>query len=117
VLGNIIGPRRGEVAGARRMLHNGDLHDFYPSRSIIRMIKSRKMKWVVHVAGMGEKKTACRTLVEKPEGKRPLGRQRHRFIEMNLSEIVCGDMDWIDLTQDREQLIVLMYTVMNHLVP
>jgi hypothetical protein len=75
------------VGGGRRMLHNEDLHDLYSSPSIIRMIKSRNVRWLVHVVQMGSKRNACRTLVGKPEGKRPLGRQTHGFIKMNLSEI------------------------------
>jgi hypothetical protein len=78
---------------------------------MIRMIKSRKMSWAVHVARMGEKRNACWRLVGKP-----LGRQRHRWVDnikMNLSEIGWGDMDWIDLAQDRDQWSVLVNMVMN----
>jgi hypothetical protein len=73
--------------GGWRRLHNEELHNLYSSPSVIRMIKSRRMKWTGHIACMGEKRNACRILVGKPEGKRPLGRHRHRwedYIEMDL---------------------------------
>jgi hypothetical protein len=77
MLRKIFGPKRVEVTGGWRKLHNEELHDLYSSRSIIRIIKSR-MIWVEHVARMGNKRNAYRLLVGKPEGKRPLGRPRHR---------------------------------------
>jgi hypothetical protein len=67
--------------GEWRKLHNKGLHDFYSSPSIIRIIKSRRMRWVGHVARMGEKRNAYRLLVGKPEGKRPLGRPRRRWVD------------------------------------
>jgi hypothetical protein len=72
VLRRIFGPKRDEVTGEWRELHNEELHDLYSSPSIIRIIKSRRMIWVGHVGRMGEKKNAYRLLVRKPEGKRPL---------------------------------------------
>jgi hypothetical protein len=77
VLRTIFGPKRGEVTGGWRKLHEG-LH-LYSSPSIVRMIKSRRMRWARHVARMGEKKNAYRILVGNPEGKRPLGRPRRRW--------------------------------------
>jgi hypothetical protein len=71
VLRRIFGPKRNEVTGEWRKLHNEDLRDLYSSPSIIRIIKSRRMRWAGHVAGMGEKKNAYRLLVGKPEGKIP----------------------------------------------
>jgi hypothetical protein len=74
------------------------------SRSIIRIIKSRRMKWAGHVARI-EEKNKYKILVGTPEGKGPLGRLRHRWednIEMDLREIGWGGMDWIDLAQDRD---------------
>jgi hypothetical protein len=68
-LRRIFGPRRDEVKGEWRKLHNEELRDLYSSPSIIRIIKSRRMRWVGHVARMGEKKNAYRLLVGKPEGK------------------------------------------------
>jgi hypothetical protein len=74
VLRRICGPKRDEVIGGWRKLHNEELNNLYCSPSIIRIIKSRRMRWAGHVARMGEKRNAYRILVGKPEGKRPLGR-------------------------------------------
>jgi hypothetical protein len=68
------------VTGAWRKLHNEELHNSYSSISIIRMTKSRRMRWVGHVARMGEKRNAHRILVGIPEGKKPLGRPRRRWV-------------------------------------
>jgi hypothetical protein len=75
----IFGPKRDKVIGGWRKLHNEELHNLYCSRSIIRIIKSRRMGWTRHVARMGEKRNACKILVGKPEGKKPLGRPRRRW--------------------------------------
>jgi hypothetical protein len=108
VLRRIFGPRRDEVRGSWRKLHNED--------NIIRMIKSRRVRWAGHVARIGEKRNAYRILVRKPDGKRPLGRPRRRWvgnIKMDLTEIVWGGMDWIYVAQDRDQWRALVNTVMN----
>jgi hypothetical protein len=92
----------------------------YSSASIIRIIKSRRMRWAGHIAGMGEKRNAYWILVGKPEGKRPLGRPRHRWVDnirMDLGEIGWGGMDWTHLTQDRDQWRVLANMVMKLRVP
>jgi hypothetical protein len=84
------------------------------------MIQSRKMRWAGHAARMGENGNTYRILVAKPEGKRPLGRPKHRWednIKMDLREIGWGGMDWIDLAQDRDQWRALVNTVMNLRVP
>jgi hypothetical protein len=78
VLRRIFGPKRDEVIGEWRKLHNEELRDLNSSPIIIRIIKSRRMRWVGHVARMGEKRNAYRLLVGNPEGKRPLGRPRRR---------------------------------------
>jgi hypothetical protein len=78
VLRRIFGPKRDEVTGEWRKLHNEELRDLYSSPSIIRIIKSRRMRWAGHIARMGEKRDAYRLLVGKPVGKRPLGRPRRR---------------------------------------
>jgi hypothetical protein len=78
VLRRILGPKRDEVTGCWRKLHNEELHNLYYSPRIIRMIKSRRMRWAGHVARMGATQKAKRILVRKPEGKIPLGRPRHR---------------------------------------
>jgi hypothetical protein len=90
VLRRIFGPERDEVTGGWRKLHNEELHNLYTSPSIIRMIKSRRMKWAGHVARMGEKRNAYVILVGNSERKRPLGRPRRRWVDnikMHLREI------------------------------
>jgi hypothetical protein len=102
VLRRIFGLKRDEVTGGRRKLHNEELHDLYSTPSII--IKSRRMRWVKHVARMGEKRNVYMLLVRKSEGKKPLGRQMHRWmdnIKMDLVEIGLGELDRIGLAQDR----------------
>jgi hypothetical protein len=114
----IFGPKD-EVIGGWRKLHEEELHNVYCSPSIIRIIKSRRMRWAGHVARMGEK-NAYRILVGKQEGKRPLGRPRRRWednIRRDHREIGWGGMDWIDLAQDRDQWKALVNTVVNLQVP
>jgi hypothetical protein len=116
----IFGPKRDEVTGGWRKLHNEELHNLYPSPSIIRMIKSRRMRWAWHVARMGEKRNAYRILVGKPEVKRPLGRPRDRWVDnvkMDLRETGWGGIDWINLAQDRDQWRALVNMIMNLWVP
>jgi hypothetical protein len=106
VLGRISGPKRDEVTGGWRKLHNEENRDLYSSPSIIRMIKSMRMRWTGHVARMLEKKNAYRLLVGKPEGKRPLRRPRCRWVDnikMGFGEIGSGRRDWIGLAQDRDK--------------
>jgi hypothetical protein len=79
VLRRIFGPKRDEATGDWRRLHNEELNDLYSSPNIIRIIKSRIMRWAGHVARMGEKRGAYRILIGRPEGRRPLGRPRHRW--------------------------------------
>jgi hypothetical protein len=81
VLRRIFGQKRDEVTGGLRKLHTEKLRDLYSSPSIIRIIKSRRIRWAGHVARMGEKRNAYRLLVGKPEGKRPLGRPRRRWVD------------------------------------
>jgi hypothetical protein len=116
VLRRIFGPKRDEVTGGWRKLHNEELHSLYSSPSTIRMIRSRRMRWAGHVARMGEKRNAYMILVGKSEGKRPLGRRRRRWVDnikMDLREIGWDGMDWIDLAQDRDQWGALVNTVTN----
>jgi hypothetical protein len=115
-----FGPKRDDVTGDWRKLHNEELHDLYSSPHIIRMIKSRMMRWAGHAARMGEKRNACRILVGKPEGKRPLERQRRMWVDnikIHLREIGWDGMKWIDLVQDRDQWRALLNTIMNLRVP
>jgi hypothetical protein len=81
VLRRIFGPKRDEVTGEWRKLHSEERHDLYTSPSIITIIKLRRMRWEDHVACMGEKRNAYRLVLGKPEGKRPLGRPRHRWVD------------------------------------
>jgi hypothetical protein len=120
VLTRIFGPKRDEVTGHGRKLHNEELHNLYSSPNIIRMIKSRRMRWAGHVARMGEKRIAYRILVGKPEGKKLLRRPRRRWVEyikIDLREIGWDDVDWIDLAQDRGQWRALVNRMMNLRVP
>jgi len=81
VLRRIFGPRRDEVTGEWRRLHNEEINDLYSSPKIVRVIKLRRMRWAGHVARMGEERGVYRVLVGKPEGKRPLGRPRRRWMD------------------------------------
>jgi len=116
----IFGPRRDKVTGEWRRLHNEGLNDLYSSTNIVQVIKSRRMRWAGHVARMGEDRGMYRVLVGKQEGRRPLGRPRHRWVEnirMDLQEVGCGYMDWIGLAQDRDRWWALVSAVMNLGVP
>jgi hypothetical protein len=106
--------------GDWRKLHNEELHNLYSSPNIIRMIKSRKMRWTRHLARKGGTRNAYRILVGNPEGKRPLGRPRRSWVDnikMDLRDIGWDGVDWIKLAQDRDQWRALVNTVMNLCVP
>jgi hypothetical protein len=116
VLRGIFGTKRDEVTGELRKLHNEELHDLHSSPNIKRVIKSRTMRLAGHVARMGDGRGVYRVLMGKPEGKRPLGRPRRRWaqnIKMDLQEVGCRIMDWIELAHDRNRLRVLVDAVMN----
>ena len=81
VLRRIFGPRRDEVTGEWRRLHNEELNDLYSSPNIVRVIKSRRMRWVGHVVRVGVEKGVYRVLVGKLEGRRPLGRPMRRWVD------------------------------------
>ena len=116
----VFGPKRDEVTGEWRKLHNEELNDLYPLPSIVRVVKSRRMRWAGHVAGMGEDRVVQRVLVGKPEGKRPLGRPTRRWednIKMDLQEVGGGRGDWMELAQDRDRWRALVGTVRDFRVP
>jgi hypothetical protein len=120
VLRRIFEQKRAEVTGELRKLHNEELHDLYSSPSIIRIMKSRRMTWAGHVARMGENRNVYTLLVGKPEGERPLGRPRRRWLDnirMDLVEVGWGDVDCIGLDQDRDRWRVLVNLVLNLRVP
>jgi hypothetical protein len=108
------------VTGGWRKLHNEELHNLYYLASIIGMIESKRMRWGGNVACMCEKRTAYSIFMRKPEGKRPLGRTRLKWeynIKMHLRVIGWGDVDCIDLAQDRGRWMALLNMVMDPLVP
>jgi hypothetical protein len=116
----IFGPKRDEVTGEWRRLHKKELYALYSSPNIIRVVKSRRLRWAGHMARRGERRGAYRALVGKPEGRRPLGRPRRIWednIKMDLVEVGSGGVDWIDLAQNRDRWRALVYTVMNLRVP
>jgi len=119
VLRRVFVPKRDEVTGEWRKLHNEELRDLYSLPNIVRVVKSRRMRWAGHVAHVGEGRGVHRVLVGKPEGKRPLGRPRRRWedsIKMIIREVGEGG-DWMELAQDRDRWRALVNTVMNFRVP
>jgi len=120
VLRRVFGTKRDEVTGEWRKLHNEELIDVYSLLNIVRVVKSRRMRWAGHVARMGEGRGVHRVLVGKPEGRIPLGRPRRRWednIKTDVQEVGGGCADWMELAQNRERWRALVSTVMNFRVP
>jgi hypothetical protein len=100
VLRRIFGPKRAEATGEWRRLHKEELNDLYSSPNIIRVIKSRRLRWAGHVARMGEKRGAYRIFVGRPEGRQPLGRPRRTWegnIKTDLQEVewAWSGLSWL----------------------
>jgi hypothetical protein len=115
----IFGPKRDEDRSWRK-LHNDELQNLYSSLNIVRVIKSRRMRWAEHVARMGTGRGVDRVLVGRPGGKIPLGRPRGRWevnIKLDLRKIWIDGENWIWLAQDRAQWRSFLSTVMNLRVP
>jgi hypothetical protein len=115
VLRRIFGPKRDEDRSWRK-LNNDEIHNLYSSQNIVRVIKSRRMRWAGHVARMGEGRGVYRVLFGRPEGKRPMGRPRSRWedkISLDLREIGIDGANWIQLAQDRVHWRAFVNTVMN----
>jgi hypothetical protein len=114
VLRRVFGPKRDEVTGEWRKLHNEELSELYSLPNIARVVRSKRMRWAGHVARMGGGRGVYRVVVGKLEGKRPLGRPRRRWeynIKMDLQEVGGGCGDWMELAQDRDRFRALVGTV------
>jgi hypothetical protein len=115
----IFGPKR-EEDGSWRKLHNDELHSLYSLPDTVRVIKARRLRWAGHVARMGEGRGVHSVLVGKPEGKSPLGRPRHRWVDnvkLELRETGIDVANWIRLAQDMFQWRAFVNTVMDIQVP
>jgi hypothetical protein len=120
VLRTILEHKRDELTSEWSKLHKEQPQDLYTSANVIRVINLRRMRWAVHLAGMGEIRGAYMVVVRKPEGKRPIGTTWRRWednIKMNLKYICSEGVDWIYLTQDMGKCRGLVNMVMNHRVP
>ena len=120
VLRRVFGPKRDEVTGEWRKLHNEELNGLYSLPNIVWVVKSRRMRWAGHVARMGEDRGVHRVLMGKPERKRPMVRPRRRWednIKMDVQEVGGGRGDWMELAQDRDRWRALVGMVRDFWVP
>jgi len=116
VLRRIFGPKRDEVTAECRKLHKEELNDGHCSPNITRVIKSRQINWAGLLARMGKSRDIYRVLVGKPEGKRPLGRPRHRWEnnnKMDIQEVRYGRMDWIQMAWVSDRWLAVVSAVVN----
>ena len=113
MLRRIFGPKKDKVRGDWRRLHNEELYALHSSPNIIRVIKSRRLRWAGHVARMGERIGAYRALVGKPEGRKPCGRVWRRWESHGSWRSGIGGMDWIDFVQNRDRWRAVVNAVMN----
>jgi hypothetical protein len=119
-LRRVFGPRREEVTGEWRKLHNEELNDLYSLPNIVRVVKARRMRWAGHVARTGEERVVHMVLVGNPEGKRPFGRPRRRWVDnikMDVQEVGWGCGDWMEFAQDRDGWQALVSTVNKLRIP
>jgi hypothetical protein len=120
VLRRVFGPKRDEVTGEWRELQNEELNDLYSLPNIMRVVKSRRMRWAGNVARKREDRGVHRVLVGRPEGKRQLGRPRCRWednIKMDLQEVGGGRGDWMELAQNRDRWRALVGKVRDFRIP
>jgi len=120
VLRRVFGPKKDEVTGEWRKLHKEELNDLYTLPNIVRVVKSKRMRWAGHVARMGEDRGVHRLLVVKSEVKMPFGRPRRRLednIKMALEEVGGGRGEWMELAQNSDGRWALVGTVRNFRVP
>jgi hypothetical protein len=113
----MFGPKREEEAEGWRRLHSEELHNLYTSSNIIRVIESKRMRWVGHVAFIEGMRSAYNILVGKTKGKILLGRPRHRWEDNMIMYLREMGVEWMHLAEDTDQWWALVNTIMNHRVP